>query len=291
VTALLEVTDLHKHFGHTKAVNGVDLQVNRGEMVGLVGESGSGKTTIGRAVLRMTEPTSGTVRFDGLDLSTLTRKKLRGTRPKMQYIFQDPYGSLNPRMTVGEAIAEPLITHGLATRADVGEKVRAILEICGMPGDSGRRYPHEFSGGQRQRIVIARAMALEPDLVIADEPVSALDVSMQAQIINLFSDLREQRNTAFLFISHDLGVVWHLCDRVVILERGVVVESGTRSQIFDDAQHPYTRALLAAVPVPDPRRRDRHRVARLLDQDDGHLLRDGPPVLTDVGNGHLVAAV
>ncbi|MDN5720209.1 MULTISPECIES: ATP-binding cassette domain-containing protein [unclassified Corynebacterium] len=290
---LLQVDGLVKHFGTTRAVDGVDLVVRRGETVGLVGESGSGKTTLGQAVLRMTSPTAGRVLFDGRDLATFSRRQLQRARPRMQYIFQDPYGALNPRMTVGDAVGEPLLQHRLATRSTVDALVAEVLGICGMPADAARRYPHEFSGGQRQRVVIARAMALGPELVVADEPVSALDVSVQAQIINLFSDLREQRETAFLFISHDLGVVWHLCDRVVVMERGRVVESGTRGQIFTDARHPYTRALIAAVPVSDPRDRRRHVVADLLGRDPERGMtagQDAPRAeLRDVGDGHLVA--
>ncbi|NYI72586.1 peptide/nickel transport system ATP-binding protein [Naumannella cuiyingiana] len=299
---LIEVTDLVKHFGDrgfgrrrdqlVRAVDGVSLTVADGELVGLVGESGSGKTTLGQTVLRMHEPTSGAVRFRGTDLSGLSRRELTRLRPRMQYIFQDPFSALNPRLQIADAIGEPLLRHGRATRDDVRDRVREVLALCEMGPDSLDRFPHEFSGGQRQRIVIARAMALEPEFVVADEPVSALDVSIQAQIINLFSDLREQRGTAFLFISHDLGVVDHLCTRVAIMYRGVIVESGTRDQLFDDPAHPYTRELLAAVPTPDPRRRRRgeRRPRREWDlpaAPGAPTWRDVP--LTDLGDGHLVA--
>lgn len=300
-TPLVEVTDLVKHFPvrggmgqrtgeRVRAIDGVSLTVREGEMLGLVGESGSGKTTFGQTVLRMQDPTSGSVRFGGQDLLALSRKELTRLRPRAQYIFQDPYSALNPRLQISDAVGEPLLQHGLATRDDVRDKVTAILDVCGMGADSLDRYPHEFSGGQRQRIVIARAMAMNPDFVVADEPVSALDVSIQAQIINLFSDLREQRSTAFLFISHDLGIVEHLCTRVAIMYRGVIVEQGTRDQLFDDPLHPYTKELLAAVPVPDPRRRERRRTLRAArDWDTERDPSAGPPALTDVGDGHLVA--
>jgi len=291
---LVEVTDLTKHFsvrgpGKTrevvKAVDGVSLEISSGEMFGLVGESGSGKTTLGQSILRMHEPTSGSVRFRGRDILPLRRREMTALRPAMQYVFQDPFSALNPRLTIADAIGEPMRTHGLATRDDERAKVAAVLESCGLDGDVLDRFPHEFSGGQRQRIVIARAMALEPAFVIADEPVSALDVSIQAQIINLFSDLSDERSTAFLFISHDLGIVEHLCTRVAIMYRGRIVEQGTREQIFDRPLHPYTRELLDAVPVPDPRRRERRGARR----ESREWANGEPTELRDVGDGHLVA--
>lgn len=296
---VLEVTDLVKHFkvrggfgqrtgDVVRAVDGVSLRVHDGEMVGLVGESGSGKTTFGQTLLRMQEPTSGSVRFRGQDLLGLKRAELNKLRPRMQYIFQDPFSALNPRIRIVDAIGEPLLQHGLATADDVRGKVVDILEICGMGAEALERYPHEFSGGQRQRIVIARAMVLEPEFVVADEPVSALDVSIQAQIINVFSDLREHRRTAYLFISHDLSVVEHLCTRVAIMYRGAIVELASRDQIYDNPAHPYTRELLAAVPVPDPRRR-RERGAWRTGRDWDKGAEAGRPELTDIGNGHLVA--
>lgn len=281
---LLEAIDVHRNFGDFAAVRGMNMTIRRSEMVGLVGESGSGKTTFGQTILRMQEPSAGRVLFEGRDLAQIPKKELRALRPQLQYIFQDPYGSLNPRLSVEQAIGEPLLVHGLSTTDSVRADVEAALEMCGMPADAADRYPHEFSGGQRQRIVIARAMALGPKFVVADEPVSALDVSIQAQIINLFADLREQEETSFLFISHDLSVVEHLCDRILIMYRGVVVEEGTKDHIFTDPRHPYTQTLLDAVPIPDPRRRTRHTAQPFAEYSTS-------PVMHDVGGGHLVAEV
>lgn len=263
---LLKITDLKKYFpvkgglfgrpvGWVRAVDGVSFEIFRGEAFGLVGESGSGKTTLGQTVLRMHGRTSGQVMFDGLDIHSLSPKEFHKTHTRMQYIFQDPYSSLNPRIRIGDAIAEPLLAHRLATRADVGEQVENILAQCGMAARFMDRYPHEFSGGQRQRIVIARAIALNPEFIVADEPVSSLDVSIQAQIINLFSDLQEERKLTYLFISHDLGIVEHLCSRIAIMYLGSVVELATRSELFLNPIHPYTKALLSAVPIPDPERK------------------------------------
>lgn len=263
---LLKITDLKKYFpvkgglfgrpvGWVRAVDGVSFEIFRGEAFGLVGESGSGKTTLGQTVLRMHGRTSGQVMFDGLDIHSLSPKEFHKTHARMQYIFQDPYSSLNPRIRIGDAIAEPLLAHRLATRADVGEQVENILAQCGMAARFMYRYPHEFSGGQRQRIVIARAIALNPEFIVADEPVSSLDVSIQAQIINLFSDLQEERKLTYLFISHDLGIVEHLCSRIAIMYLGSVVELATRSELFLNPIHPYTKALLSAVPIPDPERK------------------------------------
>lgn len=263
---LLKITDLKKYFpvkgglfgrpvGWVRAVHGVSFEIFRGEAFGLVGESGSGKTTLGQTVLRMHGRTSGQVMFDGLDIHSLPPKEFHKTHTRMQYIFQDPYSSLNPRIRIGDAIAEPLLAHRLATRADVGEQVENILAQCGMAARFMDRYPHEFSGGQRQRIVIARAIALNPEFIVADEPVSSLDVSIQAQIINLFSDLQEERKLTYLFISHDLGIVEHLCSRIAIMYLGSVVELATRSELFLNPIHPYTKALLSAVPIPDPERK------------------------------------
>jgi peptide/nickel transport system ATP-binding protein len=260
---VLEVTDLKKYFpisdsvfqnkfGQVRAVDGISFSIHRGEVFGLIGESGSGKTTVGRTLLRLIEKTAGRVLFHGLDVHSLDTKALRQLRPKMQYIFQDPYSSLNPRMRIGDAIGEPLLQHGYAAKRELRDKVNYILELCGLAPYHFDRFPHEFSGGQRQRIVIARAMALEPEFVVADEPVSALDVSVQAQIINLFSDLQETRQISFLFISHDLSVVEHLCTRIAIMYLGKIVEVAQRDSLFAYPGHPYTRALLSAVPVPDP---------------------------------------
>lgn len=310
---LLEVRHLKKYFpiktgflnqttDVVRGVNDVSLTVNAGETVGLVGESGSGKTTLGQTLLRLQSKTDGEVRFHGRDIFALPSTELRALRPQMQYIFQDPYSSLNPRLPIIDAIGEPMIEHGLATKDDVRDKVVRMLEICGMNADALDRYPHEFSGGQRQRIGIARAMALRPDFVVADEPVASLDVSIQAQIINLFSDLKEIRRTAFLFISHDLSVVEHLCDRIVIMYLGVVVESGSREELFGNPLHPYTRELLDAIPVPDPRLR--HAVAsashsRANDDDSAahrpyaKAIREGAvPALHQIGDAdHWVAEV
>lgn len=261
---LLEVKNLKKYFpikdnvlkttiGEVKAVNGVSFIINKGEAFGLVGESGSGKTTVGRTILRMNEKTDGMVKFNGVDVHSLNRKELIKLRPQMQYIFQDPYSSLNPRMRIGDAIAEPLLEHGLATKANVREKVIELLKICGLSDYQIDRFPHEFSGGQRQRIVIARALALNPKLIIADEPVSALDVSIQAQIINLFTDLKNGKQLSYLFISHDLSIVEHLCTRIAIMYLGNIVEIADRDELFKNPLHPYTKALLSAVPIPDPK--------------------------------------
>ncbi len=260
---LLEVKDLKKYFPisegkfgkpsrFVKAVDGVTFEIKKGEAFGLVGESGSGKTTIGRTILRMHDKTEGSVTFNGMDIHKLSKKELQKLRPKMQYIFQDPYSSLNPRMRIGDAIGEPLLHHGLVSREEMREKVKEVLELCGLATYHIDRFPHEFSGGQRQRIVIARAMALNPDFIVADEPVSALDVSIQAQIINLFSDLKEQRELSYLFISHDLSVVEHLCSKIAIMYLGKIVEIASRDELFNNPKHPYTKALLSAVPIPDP---------------------------------------
>lgn len=260
---LLEVKDLKKYFpikgglfggttGYVKAVDGVSFKINKGETFGLVGESGSGKTTIGQTILRMHEKTSGEVIFNNIDINNISKRELKSLRPRMQYIFQDPYSSLNPRIRIGDAIAEPLLEHKLASKEEVHEKVEKILEMCGLAAHYYDRFPHEFSGGQRQRIVIARAMALNPEFIVADEPVSALDVSIQAQIINLFMDLQEKRNLSYLFISHDLSVVEHLCSKIAIMYLGTIVELAERDELFLNPLHPYTKALLSAVPIPDP---------------------------------------
>jgi oligopeptide/dipeptide ABC transporter ATP-binding protein len=266
--ALLDVRDLVVHFrvpdGVVRAVDGVSFAVGRGEALGLVGESGSGKTTTGRAVLLLERPTAGTVRFDGTDLGALGAEELRRLRRRMTIVFQDPYGSLDPRMTVGDIVAEPLVTHRTVQgSAAVAARVQELLDRVGLSRRFVRRYPHEFSGGQRQRVGIARALACGPDLIVCDEPVSALDVSIQAQIVNLLSDLQAELRVSYLFIAHDLAVVRHLCRRVAVMYLGRIVEIGTREQVFEAPAHPYTRALLSAVPVPDPDK-ERARTRTLL---------------------------
>jgi peptide/nickel transport system ATP-binding protein len=266
MSPLLEVQDLVKHYplrgglfsraaGAVHAVDGVSLVVAPGETLGLVGESGCGKTTLARLVLRLEEPSSGQLRFEGEDLLALGGRALRARRRHFQIVFQDPMSSLNPRMTVGEILAEPLQVHGVARGAAADARVVALLEQVGIPASWRQRYPHEFSGGQRQRIGVARAIALGPKLVVCDEAVSALDVSVQAQVLNLLLELREQLGLAYLFISHDLSVVRHVSDRVAVMYLGQIVEQGPAEKLFAGPAHPYTQALLSAIPVPDPRRR------------------------------------
>jgi oligopeptide/dipeptide ABC transporter ATP-binding protein len=272
MTALVEVSGLAKRyplrgglFGATRAVQavaGIDLAIARGEVLGLVGESGSGKTTVGRCVLRLVEPSGGTVRFDGIDLLAADRGALRALRRRMQIVFQDPFGSLDPRRRVLDLVAEGIDIHGMAHGAAREEKVAALLALVGLDAAHAQRLPHEFSGGQRQRIVIARALAVEPDFLVADEPVSALDVSVQAQIVALLADLRARLGLSMLFISHDLAVVRHLSDRVAVMYLGRIVEQAPTAALFAAPRHPYTRALLEAAPEPDPSRRGRVR-ARL----------------------------
>ncbi len=261
---ILEVRNLVKHFqvgggflgGHSavaKAVDGISLSIRRGETLGLVGESGCGKTTTGRCILMLERPTSGQVIFEGRDLTTLAAAELRAVRRKIQVIFQDPYSSLNPRMTVGQMIAEPMAVHGIVReRKARNERVQELLSVAGLLPAMADRYPHELSGGQRQRVGIARALAMEPSLIVCDEPVSALDVSIQAQIITLLEDLQDRFNLTYLFVAHDLSVVRHVSDRVAVMYLGKIAEITDRASLYAKPLHPYTKALLSAVPIPDP---------------------------------------
>jgi peptide/nickel transport system ATP-binding protein len=243
---------LDRHVGDIRAVDDVSLQIKRGETVGLVGESGCGKSTVGRTILRLYKPTAGRILFEGRDISEFGENELRPLRRRMQMVFQDPYASLNPRHSVGRIVGEPLRTHGLANRREAGARVRDLLKIVGLPSDAAGRYPHEFSGGQRQRIGLARAIALNPDFVVADEPVSALDVSIQAQIINLLEQLQEEFDLTYLFIAHDLAVVRHISDRIAVMYLGWIVEVSSAAELYENPLHPYTISLLSAVPIPDP---------------------------------------
>jgi len=313
---LLEVTDLKKYFpvrkglfsrvqGHVRAVDGISFTIGSKKTLGLVGESGCGKTTAGRTILRLLEPTEGDVRFEGHSVFELHRKQLRRMREDMQIVFQDPFGSLNPRMTVGSIVGEPLAVHRRGRRKERKGIVQELLEKVGLSADAVNRYPHEFSGGQRQRIGIARAIALKPKFVVCDEAVSALDVSIQAQIINLLQDLQEDFGLSYLFIAHDLSVVQHVSDRVAVMYLGKIVEMGDAKSICDDPQHPYTVALMSAVPVPDPKTKMKRiilpgDVPSPVDPPPGcrfhtrckyvmDICRKEEPPLRDRGGGHLTA--
>jgi peptide/nickel transport system ATP-binding protein len=262
---LLEVTDLVKHFpikrgilidrevDRVRAVDGVSFAIGRGETLGLVGESGSGKSTACRAILNLTKPTAGSVKFEGQEIAGLGRRRMRPLRREMQMIFQDPYASLNPRKRVGQIVGDPLKRQGAASGSERRRRVQELLERVGLSSEHYNRFPHEFSGGQRQRIGIARALSLKPKLVICDEPVSALDVSIQAQIINLLDDLQDEFGLAYLFVAHDIGVVRHISDRIAVMHDGKIVEQGSADQVCEHPRDDYTRKLLAAVPIPDPR--------------------------------------
>ena len=290
--ALLEVRNLVKEFTRThgpfqastvvRAVDGVTFSIKAGETFGLVGESGSGKTTTGRCILRLIEPTSGDVEFKGENVLAFDRKRMRQARRDMQIVFQDPYSSLNPRMLAGAIVEEPLVIHGVGSRTERQDRVAELFRLVGLDPEQRARYPHQFSGGQRQRIGLARALALNPSLIIADEPVSALDVSVQAQVVNLLMDLQQQLSLTYLFIAHDLRLVRHICERVAVMYRGRIVEIGRTEALFEAPAHPYTKALLSAIPVPDPRAR-RERVVL----DPGSF--DRTAALREVGSGHWAA--
>ena len=318
--ALLEIHELTKYFpvtrgalvrrkvGEVKAVDGVSFTIRKGETLGLVGESGCGKTTVGRCILKLERPTGGTIHFDGQDVHRHERgPDVNQFRRRVQAIFQDPYGSLNPRMRVAEIIGEPLIIHAIGDRSSRTERVRELLRVCGLPQSMSDRYPHEMSGGQRQRVGIARALALNPDFIVCDEAVSALDVSIQAQVINLLEDLREEFGLTYLFIGHDLSVVHHLCHRVAVMYLGKVVEIADADELFDSPRHPYTQALLSAVPVPDPLLESERAHATLAGEVPSplhppagcvfhprcpmavHRCQTKRPDLRDFGRGHRVA--
>ncbi len=314
--ALLTVDDLKVHFpikkglfsrtvGYVYAVDGVSLTLRKGETIGLVGESGCGKTTTGMAILRLIEPTAGKVTLQGMDVSRMTKSQLSTMRKKIQIIFQDPYSSLNPRMTVNQILSDPMEIHGVYQGRERKDRIAYLLEKVGLTPEQGRRYPHEFSGGQRQRIGIARALALNPQLIIGDEPVSALDVSIQAQIINLLIDLQEEFQLSYIIIAHDLAVVEYICDRIAVMYLGKIVETASYLDLYINPKHPYTQALLSAVPVPDPRAvKDRTilkgDVPSPINPPSGcyfhprcaHRMEgcdQGEPALKDIGGNHYVA--
>ncbi len=275
---LLDVRDLKMHFpltsgivfqrvvGYVRAVDGISFTIERGQTLGLVGESGSGKTTIGRTIVRLYKPTGGQMWFNGVDLAALKGEQLRQMRQRVQMVFQDPYASLNPRFTIGSLIAEPMHIYKVASGTEIRDRTAELLRVVGLRSEYIDRYPHEFSGGQRQRIAVARALAINPEFVIADEPVSALDVSIRAQVLNLLQSLQKQFNLTYLFVSHDLGVVRHVADRIAVMYLGRIVELADRDELYSAPKHPYTRALLSAVPIPDPQI-EKHRQRIILSGD------------------------
>ena len=315
IEKLIEVKNLKKWFwtggvlfGKKEAVRAVDdvsFYIKKREVLGLVGESGCGKTTCGKVILKIVDPTAGSIYFDGHNITHLERKEMIKFRRKMMIIYQDPFGSLDPRMTVGAAIAEPIEVHNIASKKEKGEKVIEIMGKVGLTPDQVNRYPHEFSGGQRQRIGIARALATNPEFIVADEPVSALDVSIQAQIINLLQDLQKEFGLTLLFIAHDLSVIKHISDRVAVMYLGKVVETAPKKELFDNPKHPYTEALLSAIPIPNPRLRKKGTilmgdVPSPIDIPPGcrfhtrcryvkSICQENEPELKDIGNGHLTA--
>ena len=303
---LVEVRDLVKHFpihggilqrtvGYVQAVEGVSFQVRRGETLGLVGESGCGKTTVGRLLLRLIEPTSGSIIFDGVDLTTLKGRALKPYRRRMQIIFQDPYSSLDPRTPIGDSIGEGLRIHGLGSPAVRREKVRVMMDLVGLQPYLARRYPHEFSGGQRQRIGIARALVLSPDLVVCDEPVSALDVSIQAQVLNLLKNLQGELGLTYIFVAHNMGVVEHISDRVAVMYLGRIAELAERRDLFRTQEHPYTQALMSAIPIPDPELRRQRVILRgdvpsPVDPPSGCRFHPRCPLRLELGSPAICAA-
>jgi oligopeptide transport system ATP-binding protein len=315
-TLLLEVKHLKKHFpikggvfsktiGYVYAVDDISFTLEKGETLGLVGESGCGKSTTGRTILRLIEPTDGAIYFEGQDITTLDKSAMRALRREMQIIFQDPYASLNPRMTVGSIIGEPLEIHKIAKGSEKEERVASLLQKVGLRAEDMRKYPHEFSGGQRQRIGIARALALNPKLIVCDEPVSALDVSIQAQVINLLEDLQDEFGLSYLFIAHNLNVVEHISNRVAVMYLGQIVELASDEELYKNPQHPYTEALLSAVPIPDPTVKKKriilegdvpspinppkgcHFHTRCMYKD--KICEEVEPEFKDIGGGHWVA--